>query len=63
MKRILFLLALLCLERSLHAQYVYTINADSVKITNTCDTAELIIENHSQNVPGFLFNKGREDRV
>jgi hypothetical protein len=59
MKRILFLLALLCLENVLHAQYVYTIKADSVKITNTCDTAELIIENHTQNVPGFLFNKGR----
>src|SRR5688572_31603689 len=59
MKRILFILALLCLEKTLHAQYVYTIKADSVKITNTCDTAELIIENHTQNVPGFLFNKGR----
>ena len=43
----------------LNAQYVYTINADSVKITNHCDTAELIIENHTQNVPGFLYNKGR----
>jgi len=59
MKRILFLLILLCLEKSLHAQYIYTIKADSVKITNTCDTAELIIENHTQTVPGFLFNKGR----
>jgi hypothetical protein len=59
MKRILFLLALLCLEKALRAQYIYTIKADSVKITNSCDTAELIIENHTQNVPGFLFNKGR----
>src|SRR3954465_8535196 len=59
MKRILFLLALLCLEKGLHAQQIYTINADSVKITNHCDTAELIIENHTQTVPGFLFNKGR----
>ena len=59
MKRILFLLILLCLEKSLHAQYVYTIKADSVKITNSCDTAELIIENHTQTVPGFLYNKGR----
>lgn len=59
MKRILFLLVLLCLEKSLHAQYVYTIKADSVKITNSCDTAELIIENHTQTIPGFLFNKGR----
>ena len=61
MKKFLFFLTLLCIEKSLHAQtpYVYTIKADSVKITNSCDTAELIIENHTQNVPGFLFNKGR----
>ncbi|AEV99270.1 hypothetical protein A4D02_32230 [Niastella koreensis] len=64
MKRILLLLVLVCLEKGLHAQtprtpYIYTIKADSVKITNTCDTAELIIENHTQSVPGFLFNKGR----
>src|SRR5581483_5897378 len=38
-------------------QSVYTIKADSVKITN-CDSAELILENHTQNVPGFLFNTG-----
>ncbi|MBO9204504.1 MULTISPECIES: hypothetical protein [Niastella] len=64
MKRIVFLLALVCLEKTLSAQtprtpYVYTIKADSVKITNTCDTAELIIENHTQNVPGFLFGPYR----
>src|ERR1700759_4356812 len=41
----------------LKAQNVYTIRADSVKITN-CDSAELILENHTQNVPGFLFNTG-----
>src|SRR5438874_13054758 len=59
MKKFLFLLILLCIEKTMQAQYVYTIKADSVKITNSCDTAELIIENHTQNVPGFLFNKGR----
>ncbi len=59
MKRVISLLALLCLEKALHAQYIYTIKADSVKVTNSCDTAELIIENHTQNVCGFLFNKGR----
>jgi hypothetical protein len=36
---------------------VYTIKADSVKITN-CDSAELIIQNHTQGVPGFLYNTG-----
>ena len=40
------------------AQSVYQIKADSVRIYNTCDTAELILENRTQNVPGFLFNKG-----
>jgi hypothetical protein len=40
-----------------NAQYVYTIKADSVKITN-CDSSELIIENHTRAVPGFLYNTG-----
>jgi hypothetical protein len=44
MKRIIVFLALLCLEKALHAQYIYTIKADSVKIFNSCDTVELIIE-------------------
>ncbi|HWB95034.1 MAG TPA: hypothetical protein VG605_24435, partial [Puia sp.] len=43
---------------SLTAQNVYTITADSIKLTS-CDSSELIIENHTQNVPGFLFNTGR----
>ncbi|OQP56690.1 hypothetical protein A4R26_25700 [Niastella populi] len=55
----LFFLSLVCIGKAMRAQYIYTIKADSVKITNTCDTAELIIENHTQNVCGFLFNKGR----
>jgi len=59
MKKLLLICAFSGLTTALCAQYVYTINADSVKITNHCDTAELIIENHTQNVPGFLFNKGR----
>ncbi|THU39397.1 hypothetical protein FAM09_12890 [Niastella caeni] len=61
MRKFLIIVILLCIEKSLHAQqpFIYSIKADSVKITNTCDTAELIIENHTQNVPGFLYNKGR----
>jgi hypothetical protein len=58
MKYLLLLLAFLGVEKFLQAQYVYTIKADSVKITN-CDSSELIIENHTQGVPGFLFNKGK----
>ncbi len=41
------------------AQHVYQINADSVRIYSNCDTAELILENHTQNTLGFLFNKGK----
>ncbi|HEY9261101.1 MAG TPA: hypothetical protein VIP81_24225, partial [Chitinophaga sp.] len=40
-------------------QQVYQIRADSVRIYNVCDTAELILENRTQGVSGFLFNKGR----
>lgn len=43
--------------QSLRSQYVYTIKADSVKITNNCDTAELILENRTRDVRGFLYNK------
>jgi hypothetical protein len=59
MNRLLLLLILMGIGQAASAQYVYTIKADSVKITNSCDTAELIIENHTQTVPGFLYNKGR----
>jgi acetyl esterase/lipase len=41
------------------AQLIYPIKADSVRIYNTKDTAELILENHTQKVKGFLYNKGR----
>ncbi|RYG00924.1 MAG: hypothetical protein EOO07_34835, partial [Chitinophagaceae bacterium] len=40
------------------AQYVHKIKADSVKITNDSCTAELILENSTKLVPGFLYNKG-----
>lgn len=59
MKKLLILTAIVCAVNALSAQYVYTIKADSVKITNNCDTAELILENHTQNVLGFLYNKGK----
>jgi hypothetical protein len=36
---------------------IYKIPADSTWLTG-CDSNELIIENHTQNVPGFLFNTG-----
>lgn len=56
------LVALVCMFISavpLHAQYVYKIKADTVRIYNTCDTAELVLQNRTQNVAGFLYNKGQ----
>jgi hypothetical protein len=57
MKQCLILLLSVLLILKVNAQYVYTIKADSVKLT-ACDSTELIIENHTQGVPGFLFNTG-----
>src|SRR5580700_1858425 len=58
MRSLLLIAAMAWLGGSVYSQkYVYTIKADSVKITN-CDSAELIIENHTQGIPGFLFNTG-----
>ncbi|MBO9729199.1 MAG: tail fiber domain-containing protein [Chitinophaga sp.] len=58
--KFLFRLLLLCLISSVsYAQNVYQIRADSVRIYSGCDTAELIIENHTQDTLGFLFNKGK----
>lgn len=59
MSRYLLLLILMGIGQATFAQYVYPIKADSVLMTNSCDTTELILENHTQNVPGFLFNKGQ----
>jgi len=55
MRGYLLLLVLSLLGPGLFAQYV--IKADSVKITNY-DSSELILENHTQNVAGYLYNKG-----
>jgi hypothetical protein len=43
---------------SAKAQYTYVIKADSVKLTNSCDSTELILLNHTQGVHGFLYNPG-----
>jgi|GEM_PF-2360836 len=60
MKHPFILLSLLILATILQAQtkQVYTITADSTKLTG-CDSNELIIENHTQSVPGFLYNRGK----
>jgi len=58
MKKLVTILAYFLFPAAIYAQNVYTITADSVKLTS-CDSSELIIENHTQAVPGFLFNTGR----
>lgn len=60
MKRVLWLFLALCAGHTVLAQKpnIFLVQADSVKLTN-CDTTEMILENHTQGVPGFLFNKGR----
>jgi hypothetical protein len=51
-------LSLISVSVSLSAQNVYTIKADSVLLTNCNDSTELILMNHTQGVPGFLYNTG-----
>lgn len=59
MKHILaFILANICCFCS-YAQYTYQLKADSVRIHNDSCKAELIIENSTKDVPGFLFNRGK----
>jgi hypothetical protein len=61
MKFLVALSLLICLTLAATAQTppkVYTIPADSTKVTG-CDSNELIIENHTQAIPGFLWNTGR----
>ena len=55
----LLLLFSLAITTTLSAQNVYTIKADSVLLTNCNDSTELIIMNHTQGVPGFLYNTGK----
>lgn len=58
MNRFLFVLLLTGVSSTCFSQFTYKIKADSVKITNDSCTAELIIENSTKNVSGFLYNKG-----
>ena len=58
MKSFFIIFFLLLIGPFCYAQQVYQIRADSVRIYSNCDTAELILENRTRKVPGFLFNKG-----
>jgi hypothetical protein len=64
MKYTILLILLSLVHISLTAQNVYVLKGDSVIFTDkkpngNVDSTELIIENHSQGVPGFLYNRGR----
>ncbi len=58
MKIVLSLAVLLCIMQQANAQFTYKIKADSVKITNDSCTAELILENSSKHINGYLYNRG-----
>lgn len=55
----LFSIIGLLLANYCFAQNIYQIRADTVRIYNTCDTAELVLENRTQDTLGFLFNKAK----
>jgi len=58
MKKILFFIIGLMATMPVWAQKKYEISADSVHISGDCGEAELIIENRTRHVDGYLFNKG-----
>ncbi|MCW3107818.1 MAG: hypothetical protein JWQ09_2324 [Segetibacter sp.] len=58
MKKVIVSLIIIFISSNCYSQFVYKLKADSVKITNDSCNAELIIENSSKNVSGFLFNNG-----
>lgn len=58
MRRLLFLFILTAVSLLSFSQFTYKIKADSVRLYNDSCNAELIIENATRNVNGFLYNKG-----
>ena len=54
---VIFLLVVTTVSASAQEKSIYGINADSTRLYG-CDSNELIIENHTQDIPGFLFNTG-----
>ncbi|MET0464036.1 MAG: hypothetical protein ABW007_12820 [Chitinophagaceae bacterium] len=48
----------LILSGTASAQYISKIKADTVVISSISGNGELIIENSTRNVPGYLYNKG-----
>lgn len=59
MKKILLLHLLIGLAFSVKAQHTHKISADSVLLTGDCCGTELILENKTSQVNGFLQNNGK----
>jgi hypothetical protein len=57
MRLIAFFVTFVLMAGLTNAQSIYTVTADSVKLTGS-NSSELIIENHTKSVPGFLYNTG-----
>ncbi|WEK38022.1 MAG: hypothetical protein P0Y53_10970 [Candidatus Pseudobacter hemicellulosilyticus] len=58
MKIVLLILSGVVLANTAQAQLIYGIKGDSIRIYNGTCNAELIVENSSMNVSGFLINNG-----
>lgn len=56
--RVCIALQVMLFSLAANAQFTYKIKADSVKITNDSCAAELILENSTKSINGFLYNKG-----
>ncbi|MFT3676805.1 MAG: hypothetical protein QM781_13005 [Chitinophagaceae bacterium] len=57
--RTILAMAVFCLcFTAAHAQRVYKIKTDSLKVTNDSCTAELILENSTKHINGYLYNRG-----
>ncbi|HVU56935.1 MAG TPA: hypothetical protein VHD83_17860 [Puia sp.] len=57
-----FLMLILSTSLSVKAKQTYTITADSTKLTGY-DSNELVIENYTKNVLGYLYNTGNERTI
>lgn len=57
MKRV-SVLTIFCIPLYAHAQLKTTLIGDSIHIHSNAGTGELILQNSTQGVPGFLYNKG-----
>lgn len=58
MKKLFYFLVVNLIALNCVSQYTYRIKADSIRLHNASCNAELIIENSTRNINGFLYNRG-----